>query len=118
MMKGLSFDDASENSDSLDNQEENLENIALLKINLYAIFFINLYIIAFVVLIVYCTSCGEKKKEDEVFFKNDWDTDFERNLNEPFDPLIQRSMPSRLPWESREPFDDKWINYKNIYENT
>ena len=117
-MKGLSFDDASENSDSLDNQVENLENIALLKINLYAIFFINLYIIAFVVLIVYCTSCGEKKKEDEVFFKNDWDTDFERNLNEPFDPLIQRSMPSRLPWESREPFDDKWINYKNIYEKT
>jgi len=117
-MKDLSFDDDPELLDNVDEQKDLSEDIALLKINVYAIFFINLYIVSFVILIVYCIRCGEKEKEDEQFLQNEWDTDFEASLVEPFDPLIQRNIPPRLVMESKEFFDDQWNTYINIYEKT
>ena len=88
-------------------EEEVTENVALLKINFFAILFINIYIVAFVVLIVYCTRCGENRKGKDLMVRNSWESDFEANLIEACDPLIQRCMPLRLAVESYEPFDNQ-----------
>ena len=117
-MKDLSLDDDPEIFDNVNEQKGVSEDIALLKINVYAIFFINLYIVSFMILIVYCTRCGEKEIEDESFLQNEWDIDFEANLVESFDPLIQRNISPRLAMESNESFDDQWNTYKNIYEKS
>ena len=117
-MNDLSRDDDPELFDNVNEEKELSEDIALLKINVYAIFFINLYIVSFIILIVYCIRCGEKEKEDERLLQNEWDTDYEANIVESFDPLIQRNISPRLAMESNESFDNQWNNYKNIYENT
>ena len=117
-MKDLSLDDEPELFDNVSEEKELSEDIALLKINVYAIFFINLYIVSFIILIVYCIRCGEKEKEDERILQNEWDTDYEANLVESSDPLIQRNISSRLVIEPNESFDDQWNTYKNIYEKT
>ena len=117
-MNDLSLDDEPELFDNVNEEKELSEDIALLKINVYAIFFINLYIVSFIILIVYCIRCGEKEKEDERLLQNEWDTDYEANIVESFDPLIQRNISPRLAMESNESFDNQWNNYKNIYENT
>lgn len=57
----LFIEDENTHLDTLNEESKVSENAALLKINFYAIFFINLYIAAFVVLIVYCTRCGENR---------------------------------------------------------
>ena len=74
--------------------------------------------VSFVVLIVYCTRCGEKGQEEETFLQDEWDNDFEANLVESFDPLMLRNISPRFAMESNESFDDQWNTYKNIYENT
>ena len=117
-MKDLSLDDEPELFDNVSEEKELSEDIALLKINVYAIFFINLYIVSFIILIVYCIRCGEKEEEDERFLQNEWDSDYEANLVESFDPLIQRNISPGLALETNESFDNQWNNYKNIYEKT
>ena len=97
-------------------QTEIPEDIVLIKINFYAIFFINIYIVVFVILIVYCTRCGENGSTKGIFRRDESETDFESHLTEVDDPLIERTMSSRLV--SKELFNDQWVNHKNIYEKT
>ena len=84
-MNDLSLDDEPELFDNVSEEKELSEDIALLKINVYAIFFINLYIVSFIILIVYCIRCGEKEKEDERLLQSEWDTDYEANIVESFE---------------------------------
>ena len=97
-------------------QTEIPEDIVLIKINFYAIFFINIYIVAFVILIVYCTRCVENDNIKRIVGKNELETDFESYLIGVDDPLIEQAMSSRLV--PKESFDDKWIHHENINEKT
>jgi len=116
-MNDVSRDNDLKNFNGSNDQTEFSEDIVLMKINFYAIFFINIYIVAFVILIVYCTRCGENNgKQKGIFGRIESETDFESHLTEVDDPLIERTMYSNLV--SKESSDDKWINHKKNYEKT
>ena len=95
-MNDLARENDPKNFNGSNYQTDIPEDIVLIKINFYAIFFINIYIVAFVILIVYCTRCGENGNMNGILGRNESETDFESNLTEVDDPLIERTMFSRL----------------------
>ena len=115
-MNHVSRDNDPKNLNGSNYQTEIPEDIVLMKINFYAIFFINIYIVVFVILIVYCTRCGENGNMKGIFGRNESETDFESHITEVDNPLIEQTMSSKLV--TKESLDDKWIRHKKIYEKS